>query len=287
MTHCLSLSLFYPAISLSLSLSHLLSLSCQLSQPMTGSDMETSHFLLLDKTGADLQSWTLAGLGHLLSAGVSAACAGGTSRCSGSSGGCSGRNPRGCRRRCPAPLSFVSSVVRQSLELPNLEKPQCSSHKNHVYGRGGAYSVILHDGLSLPRRSPSAPPPQPLPSTPASPSSSLLQKKKDKKSCLSAHPGSRHVVNWTSLFTSSAAADWRRPPGGAEYCTDALLPLILHFSLQYFIHHGDKEVDWKFPHHSVYPAASEPGWRRRHGADVCPRRRRNPSRECQSSTVQR
>lgn len=66
-----------------------------------------------------------------------------------------GEIPNGCRRRCPAPSSFVSSVGRGELELPNLEKPQCSSHKNHVYGRGGAYSVILHDGLGLPRRSPS------------------------------------------------------------------------------------------------------------------------------------
>lgn len=34
----------------------------------------------------------------------------------------------------------------------NLEKPLCSTHKNHIYGRGEAYTVILHDGLSLPRQ---------------------------------------------------------------------------------------------------------------------------------------
>lgn len=29
-------------------------------------------------------------------------------------------------------------------------KALCFSHKNHIYGRGEAYTVILHDGLSLP-----------------------------------------------------------------------------------------------------------------------------------------
>lgn len=47
----------------------------------------------------------------------------------------------------PLPLSLM--WIRDCTG-PCLQKSLCLSHKNHIYGRGEAYTVILHDRLSLP-----------------------------------------------------------------------------------------------------------------------------------------
>lgn len=63
------------------------------------------------------------------------------------------------RGESPPPSSALCHCLQYGAgiaETAAFRKALCFSHKNHIYGRGEAYTVILHDGLSLPlRHSPS------------------------------------------------------------------------------------------------------------------------------------